>query len=210
MRFVALLESAYRDALEADPAYSGHYVKTPGHARWNTTVFRREAYDLWELSEWVRLPETIDMRRKPDLTAIAGRNCYLFERLRRWSYQAVRKYWRPGGFDAFLTAVEAYAERINTEIEAEFPGRGPLHFPEMRHTVKSVANWTWAHMTPANFRKWCAEKGRAGGVASGKSRRKGSLTEAAPWKAEGISRATWYRRRAKEQMRHEAISGSAP
>ncbi|MCA1791055.1 MAG: replication initiation protein [Thioalkalivibrio sp.] len=166
MRFAASLESAFRIALDADPSYAGHYVKNPGHRRWDTTLYRHEPYDLWELAEWVDLPRKQDLRRKPDMDAVAGRNCYLFERLSRWSYRAVRDYWRPGGYDDFRAAVEAYAEAINAEIEVQYPGRGPLAFPEMRHTVKSVANWTWSHMTPAGFREWASRRGRRGGKAS--------------------------------------------
>lgn len=40
-------------------------------------------------------------------------------------------------------------------------------------------------------------KGSQGGKASGKVRRQGSVTEKAPWKELGISRATWYRNQKK-------------
>ena len=200
MRFAAALESAYRVALDADPAYAGHYVKNPIHQQWRTTFWRSEPYDLWELSEWVELPRRLDMRRKPDLSAVAGRNCYLFERLSKWSYRAVRDYWRPGGFDAFHCAVEAYAERINAEIEAEFPGTGPLDFPEMRHTVKSVANWTWSRLTPHGFRQWCSRRGSKGGKVSKRPRVNGSERTEKPWEALGISRRTYYYRKKRGNL----------
>ena len=39
------------------------------------------------------------------------------------------------------------------------------------------------------------ERRRRAGIASGAARRRGSAAEARPWEREGISRATWYRRR---------------
>jgi len=199
MRFAASLESAYRVALEADPSYAGHYVKNPDHKRWRTTLYRHEPYDLWELSEWVTLPRKLDMRHKPDLSAVAGRNCYLFERLSKWSYRAVREFWRPGGYTAFHAACLSYAEQINDEIEREYPGRGPLSFPEMHHTVKSVADWTWSKLTPHGFREWASRRGKKGGqiggkVSKGGGRPRTTTAEGAPWEAEGVSRRTWYRR----------------
>lgn len=71
----------------------------------------------------------------------------------------------------------------------------PLLGNEVWHVAKSVAKWVWRKFTPDEFSAWQAAQGKKGGIASGESRRSGSLTEAAPWEAEGISRATWYRRK---------------
>ena len=74
-------------------------------------------------------------------------------------------------------------------------------------TAKSVAKWTWQNLTPGGFRDYVerthtpeiqAKRGKVGGVRSGEVRRIGSASELKPWEAEGISRATWYRRKKNE------------
>jgi hypothetical protein len=47
----------------------------------------------------------------------------------------------------------------------------------------------------ARFLARQAARGRKGGLASGVVRLAGSIEEAKPWEAEGIGRATWYRRK---------------
>lgn len=175
MRFLAALEAAYGRALGADPAYSGHYVKNPNSDRWALHVFRPQPYSLTELAEWVELPRKTDMRRLPDLDSVTGRNCYLFEALRKWAYRAVRNYWRPDGYRHWMVAVYDKAMTINDEIESQWPARGPLHMPEMDDVVKSVGNWVWQHFTPASFREMVArthtpELQQARGIKSGKAR----------------------------------------
>lgn len=176
MRFLAIIEGTYRRQLDADPAYSGHFVKNPLCPRWQTRVLRTAPYDLHELADWVELPKKLDRRKRPELDSVAGRNCYLFERLRRWAYQAVRNFWQPGGQAAFMAALDAQAVKINADIEGMWPAKGPLHFPEMGDVVKSIGNWTWDHFTPAGWREYVARthtpavqarRGRLGGLAKG-------------------------------------------
>ena len=79
----------------------------------------------------------------------------------------------------------------------------------MRPGANRRDHWTWERFTPERFAEIQRERGRAGGVASGTVRAAGSFEHAKPWEREGVSRATWYRRRAagRETMRLEAISG---
>ncbi len=115
-----------------------------------------------------------------------GRNCNLFDSVRQWAYKAIRQGWPEYG--QWLEAVKTRAYGYNTRFT------DPLPVAEVDHTAKSIAKWTHRHMSSAGFSAWQAAQGAKGGKRSGVTRRKGSITEAKPWEALGISRATWYRR----------------
>ena len=79
----------------------------------------------------------------------------------------------------------------------------PLFAGEVHDIVKSVCKISRKNLasgqTQQNFSFIQAAKGKR----SGKVRRKGSIEEAAPWEAEGISRTTWYdHRKGKHTGQH--------
>ena len=86
-------------------------------------------------------------------------------------------------------AVLERALGYNAQFEA------PLPVAEVKATAKSIARWTYAHLSPAGFSRSQARKGTKGGKRSGEIRRAGSTEEAQPWLELGISRATYYRRK---------------
>ena len=206
LRFLALIRSVYETRLAADPAFIGEYVKNPVHQRWRSTIWRREPYDLWELADWVTLSFRVYMCQMHNPSAVAGRNCFLFERLAKWSYSAVRDHWGPSGFSAFSRAAEAQANLINSQISAELPGCEPLGFSEVQSIIRSVTKWTWSHMTSDGFRRWAGRRGSKGGRESrggGRPRKYNTNAE----------RQRAYRERQKKRsaprVTKQPISGSA-
>jgi hypothetical protein len=190
MRYLCAIESCMRARLQADPGYSGLITKNPAHPLWRVLRGPRLGYELSELAEY--LPD-LDKHRprrgaKPERVGL-GRNVTLFDELRRWAYRGIRRYWGGGldGWNAWLSSCNSRALTLNAEL---FGGR-LLHEREVWHIARSVAKWTWRHFKPDKFSALQAARGRA----SGEARRQGSISEAQPWLAEGISRATWYRRR---------------
>lgn len=188
LRFAAAVEYAYRQRLGADRGYAGLVTKNPVHKHWRvyTPSLDGGVYDLAELSEYVNLPKKIPRR---DQEVGIGRNVSLFDNLRQWSYSAVRQYWRPDGYNAWLEACVDRASDLNQFAT-------PLPYQEVRGIGRSVAKWVWKNFTPMGFRQ--VQSGR--GVRSGEVRRKGSISEAKPWESEGISRATWYRRQSNTKF----------
>jgi hypothetical protein len=73
-----------------------------------------------------------------------------------------------------------------------------LSMSEVRAIAKSVARWTYRNFSHDGFSEHQAVLGRKGGIASGKVRRQGSAAESQPWVALGMSRATYYRRKAAD------------
>src|SRR5690606_8238053 len=88
-----------------------------------------------------------------------GRNCTLFEHLRKQSYRIVRDYWRPGGYDGFAENMLMTAEALNGQFT------NPLPYGEIKSIARSVSKWTWQRFNPAEFRAIQAARGGRKGAA---------------------------------------------
>ena len=155
LRYLAAVQEGLRRKLMADPGYSGHLCKNPLHERWVTQSFAG-AYGLGDLSEWFVLPSPQDVKRRvrdPDYAGL-GRNCELFERLRKEVYGLVRQFWSPGGFEPFKEAVRMRADDLNAEHFKELLPRA-----EVKSLAVSIARWVWSRFNPADFRRIQAVKG---------------------------------------------------
>jgi hypothetical protein len=188
LRFLCAVESAFRAKLEADPGYSGLITKNPAHPLWRVLRGPRLSYELGELAEWVDLPRHLP-RRKPEEVGL-GRNVTLFDWLRGYAYRNIRHF--KGDVRNFVL----WQSHLNNKaLQRNGDFLHPLDPREVWHIAKSVSKWTWRlfdlEASDARFRELQAARGRR----SGEVRRRGSISEAQPWLAEGISRATWYRRR---------------
>jgi hypothetical protein len=186
LRFYGAVERGIARRIGADRQYSGLISKNPLHADWKVEWRRPEPYTLHELADWLFYE---DMRpdTSVETTFGVGRNCAVFDELRRIAYREVRAFKRDGSIETF----RARLERAALDINMQFPQ--PLRFGDIRATAKSVAGWTWRHFSEQQFSRLQSLRGArrsaqmwAGHISREKTR---------PWGAEGISRATWYRRR---------------
>lgn len=180
VEYMAAVQEGLRRALAADKGYAGVVVKNPAHSHWQTYVRRVEPYLLEELAEYVELPTAAEMRRRSKQTDYAGlgRNCTLFEIVRKQSYSIVRDYWRPGGSVAFAQAVLELVEASNHRDIGN-----PLDVSECRAIARSISRWTWKHFTPSKFREVQAARGSRKGA----SKREELLPTAQSMAAEGKS-----------------------
>ena len=164
LQFLAKVEYALREVLNADIGYSGLIVKNPLHSHWNTFELHPNSYDLPELADWLTLPARIP--KKFEQVGL-GRNCTLFEGLRRWAYCQVIAHRLSGTYEGFKASVLVQAMALNS-----FPC--PLPLNEIRSTALSVAKWTWKHYTgkvsDQEFSRIQAKRGKLGGLKSGVSR----------------------------------------
>lgn len=186
LEYLADVERRLIGALDGDPAYPGALARNPiTRPQWRTQTlwFRKEPWTLDELNDAAKaaLPEGWKPRRQ--IIGAVGRNCFLFQNLMAWAGRKANQY----------ESVFEQAKMINAQFE------NPLPTSEVKSTARSVAKYRskWERRgwnRPAWIRKqsW---RGKRGGLASGEVRRIGSIEEASPWADEGISRATWYRRR---------------
>ena len=132
------IEHTYRVLLGADPAYSGHTAKNPWHPFWLVVATPMAMYDLGVLAESVRIRKR---PKKQEQQAGQGRNVTLFDDLRQWAYRERRKH---DDYGQWLKACLAMSSAMNVFDQ-------PLPYLEVKSIAKSVARWTWQHITPHAF-----------------------------------------------------------
>jgi hypothetical protein len=194
LEYFAAVERGYARRLGADQRYAGLLAKNPMHPAWRVEWRNAKPATLNELQSWLypedMLPETTRFA-----TTGAGRNCSIFDDLRALAYREVIRFKKAGRAEQeFRDALQKTAQGWNQQFAL------PLSRTEIRAIAKSVANWTWKRFTLEKYeersfvnRDWQSWRGRrgmakrwAGHVALDKTR---------PWIADGISRATWFRRK---------------
>jgi Replicase family len=198
LHFFSAVERGIARRIGADRHYSGLITKNPLHIHWRVEWRRDEPYTLPELADWL-FPENMQPDFSVETTLGAGRNCTVFDELRLIAYREVRAFKRDGSLETFRSRLE----RVAIGINMQFPVA--LRLTKVRGIAKSVAKWTWRHFSEEQFSARQALRGArraaqmwAGHVAAETTK---------PWEAEGVSRATWYRRR------HDALTktdGAAP
>lgn len=153
--------------LQSDPHFTQFIARNPAYLGHLTICPRNAPYELSELDEYIadRKAGTAWHRAahaSGRSVNDSGRNCTLFDRVRRWSYAWVAEYRDNASFDQFAVAVRAQAEAAN-----EFPGHsdGDLKGREVRSIARSVAEWTWKYYSGMNsksedFRELQAARGR--------------------------------------------------
>lgn len=186
IRYLVAVEAAFRAALKADQGYSGLITKNPIHPLWWTLRGPSSSYDLAYLSEWVELPKFLPKQGTKVEEIGLGRNCILFDFLRKWAYQSVRVRRPDRNF------VLWQAQVYNRALERNADFKHPLDPKEAWHIAKSVAKWVWKidPRAEAEFLRRQAWKGAKGGKASGVARLQASeekRTSARLMRASGMS-----------------------
>jgi hypothetical protein len=183
LHYLAGVERGYRRRLGADPRYTGVLAKNPLHPCWRVEWQAPAPYDLSELASSLE-PE--DMRPEPRREGETGigRNCNVFDDTRAWSYRNVLAFKRANGsLNAWVQRCVDIAGAHNAAFVL------PLGHGEVRSIGKSIAKWTWAHFSDADFSQ----------IQSARSQRRwaGHVADSTtmPWLAMGMSRATYYRRK---------------
>lgn len=184
IRYLAAIESAMIERLKADRGFAGLLTKNPLNPHWHNEFWTEYEYTLDELAE------CLDLKGHPlrgHEASGLGRNCELFDSTRQWAYKAIREYWAPNYKRKWSAAVYERVEALNSQFNV------PLPVSEVKAIAKSIANWTYREFTPEKKSQWHAKKGAKGGKAS-KGGGRPSLNE--PWIELGISRRTYFRKKA--------------
>ena len=201
LEFLTDIERAYVWTLKpfgADANYTGMLTKNPHHTRWRTWI-TGATYSLGEMMDCITTKPPKDAARDRELGL--GRNSDLFNELRFWAYDEVRQY---RGEEAYVwnAAVQRRAKRVN-----DF--QIPLDHREVARVGKSVARWTWKTDPKVlqvfiSRQAWKGQGGKNPEQAREKKvvagRKGGRPSLGKPWKDMGISRASYYRRRAAGQL----------
>jgi replicase family protein/primase-like protein len=196
LRFFAAVERGIARRLGADRQFAGLITKNPLHPDWQVEWRREEPYTLHELGE-----SLFERDMRPDGTIStthgAGRNVTVFDELRRIAYREFRQFKRENApFAAWLRRCEEIALALNTQ----FPRALPLS--EVRSIAKSVARWTWKRFSLESFSALQSFRGKQGMAKRWAGHE--SAEERQPWRAMGISRATYYRRKQQGMLDSDA------
>lgn len=184
-----IITQMLKEGVQVDLGFAELLCKNPRYLQGRRLLGSGLEYTLEELADWVPLD-----KRKPKNPRGLGRNCALFDGLRLFAYAQKRHC---STHALLLQCCTAKASEINQSFET------PLPMAEVKATVKSVSKWVWQHFDVAASdrkhqerikRTHTPEIQALRGLKSGAVRFQGSITATEPWKAEGVSRATWYRR----------------
>ena len=167
LRYLASIEYTYAKKLGADLRYSGLLTKNPVDRDWEVTLLNPGPFELGELADYVDL-ETKPKKTENEKNEVSGlgRNCMMFDVVRKWAYKAIRACLK-GGYDSW------YQKVLNMSLSANSAFLDPLPYSEVKATAKSIAKWVWRNHTSAEFQTWFsakqAKRGRKGGLNSDSS-----------------------------------------
>ena len=191
LRYAAAVQNAVCENLSADRGYTGFLCKNPLNSYWRTTEWEPRLYQLQDFEGWLDLSNLSTKPRAANSDTYGlGRNCTLFEQLRYWAYKAIRETWPDP--DRWYRACEERAREYNSFDE-------PLNDNEVKTIARSVARYTHKNFKKSSFSSWQATQGQKGGKASKRPPVAGSEQSRKPWETLGISRATYYRRKAEQK-----------
>jgi len=187
-RFMSDVERDMTLVLGADRAYTGPLAKNPLHRDFRTFATGRD-FELRDLAAQVDRDAARTLRATCSREIGLGRNCAVFDDLRVYAYRTVLEFRRCNDFRGFFYRLAAVAD----DLRQNPAFMTPLPQTETISIVRSVARWTWRHFSMERF----IGIQRARGIKSGEKRWSdhASLDVTRPWEAEGISRATWFRRK---------------
>lgn len=183
--YLAAIQRTYTRVLGADAAYSGVITKNPLSDAW-LSLYSLNApvrlYTLQQLHEDIGLLDP--KHKKPDEALGFGRNCMLFDGLRKWGYVAIRRH-RGGLRRDSRVLWDAECLDKAASLNAEF--LNPLSFAEVRSIAKSTAKFCWKHdaQHEAAFQQRQSFKGKQSGIARQPSEDK--VTSARLMHASGMS-----------------------
>lgn len=174
INLLARCQKGLNAALSGDQHYSGPLARNPVHPLANTRWCHPTPYGLRDLARGLGelLPRYPASTRATDaLDSALGRNCWMFDVSRRWSYRAWTRYPKRTDWDA---AVYAYVWGRNPELH-QHP-LGPLPDSELRSISKSVSDFVWTsdmrakgiEQYNADFSVIQAKRGHKGGKVGGK------------------------------------------
>ena len=193
IEYLAKIEQAYSLALGADRGYTGLITKNPCHGAWENHIFGVEPYELNYLADFVELQEL-----KTDLKEVSGlgRNCMMFDTVRKWAYKAIREH-RGSTFDVWL------GEVLKMAINANGAFIEPLPYSEVKATAKSIARYCWKNDGYC-YQEFIDRQSRKGSIGGRKSKGGGRPSLGEPWIEMGISRRTWFRKFGKRVDENES------
>lgn len=185
LAFYADVERGFTRRLGADRNYTGLIQKNPFHPRWaaiwtNTRFRLDEMNDLLTPEDKIWTPDEVRDSGK-------GRNCTLFDTLRKKAYRKLKAAKASGmNRQEFAAMLMEDADALNLSFET------PLYFAEVRAVVRSISRFCYERMEGRYAERFRYRQSQKGRKAWSKTP---TLSKTKPWEAEGVSRSAWFARR---------------
>lgn len=192
LQYAAAIEFQMKLLLRSDMSYAGLICKNPLHEHWRTMFVHNKQYSLDELAEYLtKLP--VKLPKKAEITGL-GRNCTLFDRVRKRGYSLIKQYKPKQDYSAFERAIRAECECFNATFDP------PLPESEVKSITKSISKWIWKHFDVEAGIERTRKYKAACGSKKGKNKRevglyllaKGEIVEVVAENV-GVSVSTVYR-----------------
>lgn len=180
--FASKVQAGLAKALGADVNYTHLITKNPFHSDWRVVFWSDQAYTLDYLADFVELPKKLT--KKQEQSGL-GRNCTLFDNVRKWAYEAIREY-RGSTFNLWHDEVIKRCQSENNEFLE------PLLYSEIKATAKSIAQFCWKNDAYC-YHEFIDRQTRKGSLGGKKSKGGGRKGLKKPWVELNISRATYFR-----------------
>ena len=187
--YASKVQAGLAHKLGADEGYNHLITKNPFHSDWRVTFWSEQAYTLDYLADFVELPKKLTKRQ--EVSGLA-RNCTLFDTVRKWAYKAIREY-RGRTYNSWLDTVLNQCQNVN----ATFPEQLP--YSEIKATAKSIAKYCWRKDAYC-YQEFIDRQSRKGAVGGAKSKGGGRPALGEPWIELGISRRTYFNRKASGKI----------
>lgn len=123
----------------------GVFTKNPNCDFWRTFVMNVPAYSLDYLADFVDLSNRPIFNFHTD-EIIEGRNCDLFNQIKRIGYRQVLQFKKSGQqFEQFNHYLLQLLEQLNQHQKP------PLHYRELKGIARSASRWIWERFTTSQF-----------------------------------------------------------
>lgn len=184
LAFASAIVEGLRRSVDGDAGYSGLITKNPTHIDWHANWFTDHLYQLRELQHYLDadgfMPAPGWKRTRRKHPVGLSRNLDIFESARTWAYPLAGRIRlrneRPTLADShdLYQAITGHISELNA-VYSE-----PLPLAETNAIATSIHKWIttrfygWINSRTHNQATFSAiqtQRGRKGGVASGKSRR---------------------------------------
>ena len=159
-RLLCAIEQALIHKIGADPYYANVISKNTLSETWVRYDFRDYEYDLEDFKDYLDLPKKTYAEGMLFHLGL-GRNCTLFDELRKIAYDEIRRFKFEIQGDVFIRHLYQMAlHKLNPKFTI------PLSDREVYGIAKSIGKWTLLHHTPQEFKKIQQRRG----IKSGKKR----------------------------------------
>lgn len=186
IRLLTATEQALTALLKADTGFTGYLAKNALNRNHETYITGATSYTLNELSQNLDL-ERIENPNEPMNDHTYGRNSGTFDAVRVQAYKVAGKLNYTQLYNECLSLAESY----NAQYDK------PMSYNEIKGIVKSIAGYCKSQAYIRSLSEVQAVRGAKGGKVSKRKPVMTSERTQQPWKASGISRATYYRRKNK-------------